>query len=231
MKKIAERIFRQTLAAIDVPGAIEKKLGRSGSRIRAGEHSIDLREFHSIVAIAYGKASLAMADGLMRVLSPDFSLEGILVVPATPARQLSGWQIFVGGHPVPNAGEFRSGARHSASAGALRRTHPDLFSNFWRRLVSCGAAARPGSHARGFRPSAFGAGQMRRIDRGNQRHSQARIRDKRRAPGRGGAEVHENHAGDQRRTGRTGIGVGLGANSAGPFDDSRCGRKSRKNIH
>jgi hydroxypyruvate reductase len=109
VKKIAERIFRQTLAAIDIPGTIEKKLGRNGSRIRVGEHSIDLREFHSIVAIAYGKASLAMADGLMRVLSPDFSPEGILVVPATPARQLAGWQIFVGGHPIPNAASFAAG--------------------------------------------------------------------------------------------------------------------------
>ncbi len=109
MKKIAERIFRQTVATIDVPGTIEKKLGRSGSRIRTPEHSIDLREFHSIVAIAYGKASLAMADGLMRVLSPDFSPEGILVVPATPARQLSGWQIFVAGHPVPNGASFAAG--------------------------------------------------------------------------------------------------------------------------
>ncbi len=74
MKKTAERIFRQTLAAIDVPGAIEKKLGRSGSRIRAGERVIDLHEFRSIVAIAYGKASLAMADGLAaRALAGFFS--------------------------------------------------------------------------------------------------------------------------------------------------------------
>ncbi|HLX60993.1 MAG TPA: glycerate-2-kinase family protein, partial [Planctomycetota bacterium] len=109
MKKTAERIFRRTLAAIDVPGTIEKKLGRSGSRIHAGEHSVDLREFHSIVAIAFGKAALAMADGLMRVLSPDFSPEGILVVPATPTSDLSGWQIFEGGHPVPNAASFAAG--------------------------------------------------------------------------------------------------------------------------
>jgi hydroxypyruvate reductase len=143
VNKIAERIFRRTLAAIDVPGAIEKKLGRRGSLIRAGQRAIDLHEFHSIVAIAYGKASLAMAEGLLRVLSPDFSPEGILVVPATPARQplesvsqpgfssghdfsraasraeserlqplrheLPGWQIFIGGHPVPNEASFAAG--------------------------------------------------------------------------------------------------------------------------
>jgi glycerate 2-kinase len=109
VKKTAERIFRQTLAAIDIPGAIEKKLGRSGSRIRAGERTIDLHEFRSLVAIAYGKASLAMAEGLMRVLSPDFSPEGILVVLETPVRKPSGWQIFAGGHPIPNAASFAAG--------------------------------------------------------------------------------------------------------------------------
>ena len=109
MKQIAERIFRHTLAAIDVPGAIEKKLGRSGSRIRADECAIELPEFHSIVAIAFGKASLAMADGLMRVLSPDFSPNGILVTPAGPQRQLPGWEIFEGGHPIPNAASFAAG--------------------------------------------------------------------------------------------------------------------------
>ncbi len=109
MKKTAEHIFRETLAAIDVPGAIEKKLGHNGLRIHAGERLIDLRDFPSIVAIAYGKASLGMADGLMRVLSPDFSPEGILVLPTTPARPPAGWQIFVGGHPVPNAASFAAG--------------------------------------------------------------------------------------------------------------------------
>lgn len=109
MKKTAEHIFRQTLAAIDVPGAIEKKLGRTGSRIHAGERLIDLRDFPSLVAIAYGKASMGMADALMRTLSPDFSPEGILVLPTTPARPPAGWQFFAGGHPVPNAASFAAG--------------------------------------------------------------------------------------------------------------------------
>jgi glycerate 2-kinase len=109
VKQIAQRVFRETLAAIDIPATLEKKLARSGSLIRAGEAAVDLREFETILAIAYGKASFAMAEGLVRVLAPDFQPEGILVVPAAPQRELGGWKTFIGGHPVPNAGSFRAG--------------------------------------------------------------------------------------------------------------------------
>jgi glycerate 2-kinase len=106
VKEIAQRAFRNTLAAIDVSAALERKLARSGSRILAGDASIDLREFGPILAIAYGKASFAMAEGLARVLVPEFPVEGILVVPAGSAHELSGWKVFAGGHPVPNEGSF-----------------------------------------------------------------------------------------------------------------------------
>ena len=91
MKQTAKRIFRETLAAIDIPAAIERKLARSGSRIRAGNASIDLRDFKSIVAIAFGKASYAMAQGLALVLGPEFAPEGILVVPPGVKAELPGW--------------------------------------------------------------------------------------------------------------------------------------------
>ncbi len=109
MKSLAQRVFRETLAAIDIPATLEKTLARSGSGIRAGDATIDLREFSTILAIAYGKASFAMAEGLARALAPDYSPEGILVVPGAPPRELPGWKIFIGGHPVPNAGSFAAG--------------------------------------------------------------------------------------------------------------------------
>lgn len=109
MKQLAQRVFRETLAAIDIPATLQKTLARSGSRIRAGDATLDLREFGAILAIAYGKASLAMAEGLARVLAPDYPPEGILVVPGASPRELPGWKIFAGGHPVPNAGSFAAG--------------------------------------------------------------------------------------------------------------------------
>jgi glycerate 2-kinase len=109
VKQTVQRIFRETLAAIDIPATIERKLACNGSTIRAGNASIDLRDFRSIVAIAYGKASLTMAQGLARVLAPQFSPEGILVVPADAAVEMPGWKVFTGGHPVPNEGSFAAG--------------------------------------------------------------------------------------------------------------------------
>ena len=109
MKQAAQRIFRQTLAAIDIPATIERKLARSGSSIRAGNASINLREFDSFVTIAFGKASLAMADGFAGVLGPRYLHEGILVVPGPPQPHMPGWTVFTGGHPVPNEGSFAAG--------------------------------------------------------------------------------------------------------------------------
>jgi glycerate 2-kinase len=109
VKQIAQRIFQETLAAIDIPAAIDRKLARSASSIAAGGSRIDLRDFNSIVAIAFGKASYAMARGLTDLLAPDFSPDGILVVPEALAAELKGWKMFRAGHPLPNVESFAAG--------------------------------------------------------------------------------------------------------------------------
>lgn len=109
MKEIAQRIFRTTLAAIDISAAFERKLSRSGSGIRVEKREIDLGGFDRIVGISFGKAAFAMSEALTRILAPEFHVEGILVVPAPPTRELSGWRTFVGGHPIPNAESLAAG--------------------------------------------------------------------------------------------------------------------------
>jgi glycerate 2-kinase len=110
VKKTAEHVFRHTLTAIDIPAALGRKLDRRGSLISAGGSSdVDLRGFREIVAIAFGKAALAMARGLHEILTPDFAVDGILVVPAPPSSSLAGWRTFVGGHPLPTAESFAAG--------------------------------------------------------------------------------------------------------------------------
>lgn len=110
MKETAQRIFRNTLAAIDIPETLKRRMDRAGSRIRVDKATIDLNEYREIVAIAFGKAAFAMAKGLAQVLTPEYKAEGILVVPASPKGRLSGWKPFVGGHPVPNEQSFEAGA-------------------------------------------------------------------------------------------------------------------------
>jgi glycerate 2-kinase len=110
VKKTAEHVFRHTLAAIDIPSALARRLGRRGSLISAGGSSdIDLSGFREIVAIAFGKAALGMARGLREILSPEFPPDGILVVPAAPSSPLPGWKTFLGGHPLPTAESFAAG--------------------------------------------------------------------------------------------------------------------------
>src|SRR5271156_121369 len=109
MKPTAEHVFRHTLAAIDIPAALARKLDRRGSLICCDGADIDLGGFREIVAIAFGKAALTMARGLHEILTPEFPPDGILVVPASPTSLLSGWNTFVGGHPLPTAESFAAG--------------------------------------------------------------------------------------------------------------------------
>jgi glycerate 2-kinase len=109
VKQTAQRIFRETLAAIDIRATLARKLDRSGSHIHLGGNTFNLNEFREIVAIAYGKASIAMAEGLCEALAPEFLTDGILVAPVAPTRPLRGWRAFVGGHPLPNAESFAAG--------------------------------------------------------------------------------------------------------------------------
>jgi glycerate 2-kinase len=109
MKEVAQRIFRKTLEAIDIPATLARRLERTGSVIHAEHGPVDLREFREIIAIAFGKASFAMAEGLSAVLAPEFRVEGILVGPAATTRALPGWEVFPGGHPLPTAESFAAG--------------------------------------------------------------------------------------------------------------------------
>jgi hydroxypyruvate reductase len=109
VKEVVQRVFREALAALDIPVILERKLARHGSRICVGKSEFDLRRFEEVVAIAFGKASFSMAETLTGILAPDFHVEGILVTPANPPRPIAGWEVFVGGHPVPNQASFAGG--------------------------------------------------------------------------------------------------------------------------
>src|SRR5215469_1836827 len=109
MKQTAQRIFRHTLAAIDVPATLARKLAPNDYRISVGEISIDLSQYKEIVAVAFGKAAFVMANALTEILPPECQIEGILVVPSPPKDDLARWTTFVGGHPVPNLQSFEAG--------------------------------------------------------------------------------------------------------------------------
>jgi len=102
LKELARRIFRETLAAIDIPLTMQRKLVRDGSLLRCGGAAIDLSQFKKIRVVAIGKAAHAMLDGLRASLPRDFSFAGIASAPVRSAKAHPGVEYFVGGHPIPN---------------------------------------------------------------------------------------------------------------------------------
>ncbi len=109
LKQTALQLFRDTLAAIDIPATMRRKLAREGSHIRLSGALLDLAPFERICAVAIGKASVAMAFGLSELLSPTFRADGIVVAPSLASNVPSGFRAIVAGHPVPNEGSFAAG--------------------------------------------------------------------------------------------------------------------------
>ena len=107
-KEMARRIFQQTLASIDIPRVMERKLPREGTRLILPDAVVDLSQIGNIYVVAIGKAAHAMVRGLEDLLPPDTRVAGIVVAPVAPERPARGMEYFVGGHPVPNADSWRS---------------------------------------------------------------------------------------------------------------------------
>jgi hydroxypyruvate reductase len=109
VKQTAVRVFSETLAAINIRAALERKLDCDGECIHVDGRTIELSDFSEFVAIAIGKAAFPMAEALVSVLPSNCSPEGLLVAPAVPARGLPGWKSFIGGHPIPTEASFIAG--------------------------------------------------------------------------------------------------------------------------
>ena len=108
LKQIAQQIFHETLAAIDIPATMQRKLRRKGALLVCGETRIDLGDFEKLRVMAIGKAAHAMVDGLALVLAPFVRLKGVVSAPTAARRPLVGMKYLVAGHPVPNAESWKA---------------------------------------------------------------------------------------------------------------------------
>ena len=102
LKRVARRIFQETLSVIDIAETMRRKLRRKGTCVHCGETAVDLGRFRDVRVVAIGKAAHAMLEGLTAVLSPDFRASGIVASPTEPARRVEGILYFKAGHPLPN---------------------------------------------------------------------------------------------------------------------------------
>jgi hydroxypyruvate reductase len=108
LKQLARQIFHETLAAIDIPATMQRKLRREGTRLLCDGKIFDLRGFDKLRVVAIGKAAHAMVDGLALVLAPFLRFEGAVSAPAAPSKPLPGMKYFVGGHPIPNEQSWKA---------------------------------------------------------------------------------------------------------------------------
>jgi len=106
LKQIARDIFRDALAAVDIGKALSGKLTRRNATLTAGEITLDLSHYKSILAVAIGKAAVPMSRGLSALLAPETALKGILVAPHDSLAEVPGFRAIGAGHPLPDEGSF-----------------------------------------------------------------------------------------------------------------------------
>jgi glycerate 2-kinase len=108
LKQLALRIFHETLAAIDIPAAMQRKLRRERTRLWCGEKIFDLGDYEKIRVVAAGKAAHATVDGFRKALAPFIRWEGVVAAPALPQKPVQGLKYFAAGHPVPNEESWKA---------------------------------------------------------------------------------------------------------------------------
>jgi glycerate 2-kinase len=116
LKQLARQIFHETLAAINIPAAMQRKLWREGTVLHCGDELVmEMGGFSRVCVVAIGKAAHAMVDGLAAVVAgfcgvgSAAKFSGIVSAPTPPERPIDGVRYFVGGHPIPNEASLQAG--------------------------------------------------------------------------------------------------------------------------
>ena len=102
-KNIARQVFRQTLASIDIPSTMGRKISVERNRLILPDTAVDLSKISEVRVVAIGKAAHSMVAGLSELLPDSLSVRGIVSAPTEPEVPRAGLQYFLGGHPTPNA--------------------------------------------------------------------------------------------------------------------------------
>jgi len=135
LARAASEIFRQTLRSIEVERVIERVIRREGQSLRIAGEEIQADPLHPVVVVAIGKAALPMAAAAGRILG-DLLTAGIIATNESPASTPTGFELFTGGHPVPNEESLAAAA---AAIELLQRYDDDRTLLLF--LISGGGSA------------------------------------------------------------------------------------------
>ena len=125
MKQRLRQLFADVLRDLD--------LGRAMRGAIAAAFAGDEARRPKLV-LALGKAARPMTEALLQAL-PHCPLRGLVVTPAPDDAPLGPFERIAGGHPLPDAGSLRAGARALALARSVQADEDVLF------LVSGGGSS------------------------------------------------------------------------------------------
>ena len=135
LKDRAREIFAAALRDVDAGRAVRAVMRRDGARLTIVDDEFDLDACAHVCAVGLGKAAGAMASALADVLGARLT-RGVLSAPAGQQIFAPRWQVFTGGHPLPNEASVAAG--HAARELLRASDAPDTLLLF---LVSGGGSA------------------------------------------------------------------------------------------
>ncbi len=134
-KQVAREIFGSTLAALDIPRVMQKKLAVQGNALLLEGGELRFPKKGSLFVVAIGKASHALTIGLRSLVPEAYEFEGVVAALTKPAAAIRGLKYFIGGHPNPNEGSWQAA---EAILALLRKTNENSVVFF---LLSGGGSA------------------------------------------------------------------------------------------
>jgi glycerate-2-kinase len=106
LRRSAREIFDAALASVDPRQAVTQAIVRDGSTVEVCGERFDASSTQ-IFSIAIGKAAASMALGVEDTLG-DLLTRGVISAPGSSVPLAPQWEIFAGGHPLPNEESFEA---------------------------------------------------------------------------------------------------------------------------
>lgn len=137
----ATSIFQHALEACDIDRAFGRYMRLEGHvlthNLALGEspRTINFDNYKRVLVIAFGKASAAMLNALLRRIPNGVDVRGVCSCPQKPENRRRHIEYFTGGHPLPNRDSFAA-ARQALDL--LRKAKKDTLVVF---LISGGGSA------------------------------------------------------------------------------------------
>ena len=135
LAETARQLFAEVLLKVDAENALRSAIRLENRQMQIFESVFDLDKFPEIYVIAFGKAGMSMALALNEILAERI-VSGVVSAPKSARALPPNWQVFMGGHPLPNKASLA--AARAATEILEKANHEQALVIF---LVSGGGSA------------------------------------------------------------------------------------------